>query len=224
MLTRGNQRYLKAIHYGNFQPYFPDWLAAGPETPLPVDWHFQVVLDYGDHRLNAPTPAPDQPWPVRPDPFSVYRAGFEVRSYRRCKRVLLFHHFPVEPSAGLNSLVRSTDFLYSDEVALTDARNPIFTFLNSITQSGYRPKPGGYEQRSMPPLEFVYSQPKISEEILTFSEAGSRENSPEGLDGSRDPRRIQIAAMTGARRMTNAGCTDCSHEEGNAKPMTESRV
>jgi len=182
---RGNQRYLKHVLYGNFQPYFPDWSAGGAETPLPADCHFHVVLDYGDHRLNAPTPVPDQAWPVRPDPFSAYRAGFEVRTYRRCKRVLLFHNFPDEPAVGRDSLVRSTDFLFSDEVAPTDPRNPVFTFLTSITQTGYRPKQGGYEQRSTPPLEFAYSQPKINDEILTLTQAESRENAPEGLDGSR---------------------------------------
>jgi len=186
MLGRASQRYLKHIHYGNFQPYFPDWSSEGPATtPLPADWHFQVVLDYGDHRLNAPAPAPDQAWPVRPDPFSVHRASFEVRTYRRCKRVLLLHSFPDEPGVGTDCLVRSTDFLYSDEVAPADPRNPVYTFLTSITQTGYRRKEGGYEQRSTPPLEFVYSQPKINDEILTLTEPESRASSPEGLDGSR---------------------------------------
>ena len=56
------------------------------------------------------------PWPVRPDPFSTYRAGFEVRTYRICQRVLMFHHFPGEVDVERNCLVRSTDFTYSDEV------------------------------------------------------------------------------------------------------------
>ena len=35
-------------------------------------------------------------WLCRHDPFSSYRAGFEVRTYRLCQRVLMFHHFPDE--------------------------------------------------------------------------------------------------------------------------------
>ena len=52
-------------------------------------------------------------WPARNDPFSSYRAGFEVRTYRLCQRVLMFHHFPGEPGVGRDCLVRSTDFTYS---------------------------------------------------------------------------------------------------------------
>jgi RHS repeat-associated protein len=182
---RANQRYLKRIRHGNFQPWFPDWSPDGPETPLPADWHFQAVFDYGDHRLNAPTPAPDQSWPARPDPFSVHRAGFDVRTYRRCRRLLLFHDFPGEPGTGVDCLVRSVDFVYSDEVPPSDPRNPIYTFLTSIAQTGYQRNNGGYDQSSTPPLEFAYSQPQIHDEILTLAEAESRENLPEGMDGSR---------------------------------------
>ena len=97
-VARRSQRYLKHIRYGNVQPYFADWLPNGNETPFPTNWHFQIVFDYGDHRADAPTPTTDPlldpSWPVRPDPFSVNRSGFEVRTYRRCERVLLFHQFP----------------------------------------------------------------------------------------------------------------------------------
>lgn len=184
---RKTQRYLKYIRYGNVQTYFPNWLAAGTETSLPTDWHFQIVFDYGDHRADAPTPARDPaldpPWRVRPDPYSVYRAGFEVRSYRRCERVLLFHNFPEASTVGADCLIRSTDFIYSDETTPADPRNPIYTFLESVTQTGYRRKADGYEQRSRPPLEFFYSQPEIQTEILTLDDPDTRANLPEGFDG-----------------------------------------
>jgi len=35
-------------------------------------------------------------WDIRPDPFSSCRAGFEVRTYRLCRRTLMFHHFAAE--------------------------------------------------------------------------------------------------------------------------------
>jgi len=89
--ARTTERYLKRIRYGNAEPYLPDWSANGVETALPATWHFEVVLDYGDHAPDAPAPLHDRPWALRPDPFSRYRPGFEVRSYRRCSRVLMFH-------------------------------------------------------------------------------------------------------------------------------------
>ena len=181
---RAAQNYLKRIRYGNAFPYYPDWSSDGEAAPLPEAWHFEVVMDYGDHSTDAPTPAHDLTWAVRPDPFSTYRAGFEVRTYRRCERVLVFHHFADEPGVGENCLVRSTDFAYSDESSPADPRNPIYTFLQSVTQTGYRRDGDGYRKKSMPPLEFEYSQPQIRPEVLAL-DRDSLANLPEGLDGSR---------------------------------------
>jgi RHS repeat-associated protein len=185
---RVSQRYPKRICYGNAHPYFPDWSSAGPATPLPADWHFQLVFDYGDHRPKAPaptrTPAVDPPWPVRPDPFSSFRSGFEVRSYRRCKRVLLFHQFAEEEGFGEPYLVRSTDLVYSDEHSPEDSHNPTYSFLASVTQSGYRRSDSGYEKRSTPPLEFFYSQPEVHPEVLILGEADG-DDLPDELDGTR---------------------------------------
>ena len=185
---RSAQRYLQSVSYGNVQPYFPDWSPLGVEPPPPTEWHFRIIFDYGDRRTDAPTPVRDPlidpQWPTRPDPFSIFRAGFEVRTYRRCERVLLFHQFVGQPGFDEPTLVRSTDFQYSDETAPADVRNPIYTFLESVTQRGYRRTASGYEHRATPPLEFFYSQPEIHPEILTLTDTESRENLPEGLDGS----------------------------------------
>jgi RHS repeat-associated protein len=180
---RRTQRYLKTVLYGNVQPYVPSWSEDGTETPLPDRWHFKVVLDYGDHAPDLPVPEPDRTWPVRPDPFSSYRAGFEVRTYRRCARVLLFHDFPDEP-VGRDCLVRSTDLLYSDAAAPADPQSPVYTFLQAVTQAGYRRQGTGSLRRSMPPLEFEYSRPRLRPEVLTL-DAESLANLPEGLGGSR---------------------------------------
>ena len=69
-------------------------------------WLFEVVFDYGDHRERAPD-ARARPAAGRcaADPFSTYRAGFEMRTYRLCQRVLMFHHFPDEPDVGADCLV-----------------------------------------------------------------------------------------------------------------------
>jgi len=85
--ARGTNRYLKRILYGARTPYYPD-LGAPAATPLPDAWAFELVFDYGEHDASIPLPNVEpNPWPVRPDPFSSYRSGFEVRTYRRCQRV-----------------------------------------------------------------------------------------------------------------------------------------
>lgn len=48
-----------------------------------ADWYSKVVVDYGDHDTAAPASEPNWDWPVRPDPFSTDRAGFEIRTYPR---------------------------------------------------------------------------------------------------------------------------------------------
>ena len=136
--TRAAQLYLKTVTYGNIQPYFPDW-SGKEEVPLPADWMFSLVLDYGDHTSVPPGPQQDQPWPLRPDPFSSYRSGFEVRTYRRVQRLLFFNNFPAEPTAGPDCLVRSLDLRLLRPARPRPIRAArIYTFIVSMTRTGYR--------------------------------------------------------------------------------------
>ncbi|CAH1073239.1 SpvB/TcaC N-terminal domain-containing protein [Candidatus Nitrotoga sp. 1052] len=185
--TRKANRYLKYIKYGNLKSYIPILTATDAWPALPGDdkWLFEVVFDYGEHDKDNPLPREtNKKWPVRNDPFSNYRAGFEVRTYRLCQRVLMFHHFPGEQGVGQNCLVRSTDFTYSYEKDPTSTQNPIFSFLLAATQTGYkRNDGGGYLSKSLPPVEFEYTQPIINEMIHEV-DPESLENLPCGLDGS----------------------------------------
>ena len=181
--ARATQRYLKTVRYGNISPYTPDFGPDGDETPLPDDWYFKVVVDYGDHDTASPAPDPDRAWPVRPDPFSTYRAGFEVRTYRRAQRILIFHNFGAEPTARADCLVRSVDLAYSDQQSPADPHNPIYTKLTSVTQAGYRRAGGGYASRALPPLELDYSEPVIQPDVLAL-DGDSLANLPRGVDGS----------------------------------------
>ncbi|MGE5827513.1 MAG: SpvB/TcaC N-terminal domain-containing protein, partial [Micromonosporaceae bacterium] len=74
------QRYLKRVQYANSVPVLPD-----SPVPAGLTWRMEVVFDYGDYD-ETPRPAPDHAWPARPDAHSVYRAGFEIRTYRLCRR------------------------------------------------------------------------------------------------------------------------------------------
>jgi hypothetical protein len=181
-LSRSSNRYLKHIYYGNQTPR-----QTNEDLNNPQDWLFEVVFDYGEHDLLNPIPKEPTQWTkatLRNDPFSSYRSGFEVRTYRLCQRVLMFHHFLNEPEVGKDCLVRSTDFTYAYEQNPTDARIPIYSFLKLATQTGYKRNGGGYIQKSLPPLEFTYSEPIIDERVWDV-DAKSLENLPQGLDGTR---------------------------------------
>ena len=96
----------------------------------------------------------------------------------------MFHHFPGEPEVGANCLVRSTDFTYAYEANPQAAANPIFSKLLAVTQSGYKRKAGGgYIAKSLPPLEFTYSEAVIQDEVYEVDPT-SLENLPYGLDGA----------------------------------------
>lgn len=198
-LARGTNRYVRRIRYGNRTPYFPEYKSTLPLTPLPGDgdWMFSVVFDYDEGRYQPESlpgadpalvrvafnpKAPQSGWPVRSDPFSSYRSGFEVRSYRLCRRVLMFHHFPAKLHTA-DCLVRSTELNYQE----TEAGS----FVTAVVQSGYVRVAGSdpahpgdlYRKRSLPPLEFEYTQLKISSEIRDV-DPSSLENLPVGLDGN----------------------------------------
>ena len=200
-VRRTANRYLKRIHYGNRTPLLDD---AGRrprfldeqqiETQLDgAEWMFEVVFDYDDHDRAVPKPNDDEtrvttgalkyPWERRPDPFSSYRSGFDVRTTRLCQRVLMFHHFPGEANVERDCLVRSTDFTYSAEVDPTDARNPVYTFLQAVTQTGYRRNNGGYLKRNLPPVEFEYTLPVV-QDAVEHVDPQDLENLPIGLHAS----------------------------------------
>ncbi|WP_371223409.1 SpvB/TcaC N-terminal domain-containing protein [Roseovarius sp. 2305UL8-3] len=139
------QRYLKSVHWVNTDPA-QDVDAFDPASS---QWAFHLVLDYGDHDLVDPTPAPDRDWAVRVDPFSTGSAGFDVRSWRLCRRTLLFHQF--DDLGPQPVLTRTISFEY-------DARQD-GSLLQSITKTGWRDG----DSRAMPPLRFDYTQPSIAD-------------------------------------------------------------
>ncbi len=176
--TRSANRYLKRIQYGNQTPRQP-----GEDLSQRADWLFEVVFDYGEHDTENDQGQPtvisitddQRDWNIRQDAFSSYRAGFEVRTYRLCQRVLMFHHFPNELGVA-DYLVRSTEFVYQ--------ASPIASFVTQVVQSGYRLRADGtYLKKSLPPLEFEYSLPTVQEEVREI-DAENLENLPQGLDGS----------------------------------------
>jgi RHS repeat-associated protein len=156
-------RYLKRVRYGNVTPFTRDRFL------------FEVVFDYGEHDDERPDPdIESRAWPRRLDPFADHRAGFEIRTRRLCRRVLMFHRFPeLGPTP---CMVRSTDLAYEE--------TPFATYLTAVVQRGYiRDEAGNYQSKSFPPVEFSYSKPTIDERVR-FMDPLSFENLPQGLDES----------------------------------------
>ncbi|HET9767521.1 MAG TPA: SpvB/TcaC N-terminal domain-containing protein [Thermoanaerobaculia bacterium] len=211
---RSANRYLKSIRYGNrvSRLAVPDLAGA--------EWHFEVIFDYDEgHYAELPAEpgsaaasqharvraaaAPGHAWQTRPDSFSSCRAGFEVRTHRRCRRILMFHNFPElgdEPC-----LVRATELDYDDldytrPVAVeAELAHPgssrLASLLRRVVHSGFvrdastpLSEVGGvrqvtYRRRSLPALELDYSRPRIDDRVREL-DAASLEDLPVGLDGS----------------------------------------
>ncbi len=199
--SRTANRYLKRIRYGNRRPLLrdensPGFRASHLERPCfeGAEWMFEVVFDYGDGHYHLESEDADDrewvrcaselpsecDWPVRKDPFSRYRSCFEIRTYRLCHRVLMFHHFPEEQGTP-DCLVRSTEFEYRQKA--------IGSFITQVTQSGYvRHADGRYLKKSMPALELDYtSSPLESERYRDYQVKEvnplSLQNLPAGIDG-----------------------------------------
>ncbi|MCA0243579.1 MAG: toxin [Proteobacteria bacterium] len=197
--SRGANRYLKRVRYGNRQPLLHDPAndsARGCHVPRkPIDpqtgWLFEVVFDYGDepftHEPDADdfqrvrwTDEPSRPRVSRRDPFSMSRAGFEIRTHRLCRRILVAHRMP-EMLAAARTLVRALHLEYEER--------PNGTRLSSITQSGYRMlEDGSFRRRSLPSLRLHYAASPLDDPAprqwdIQQLPSESLQNLPSGIGG-----------------------------------------
>jgi RHS repeat-associated protein len=192
----GNQpvanTYLKRIVYGNTQPYSPTPSSGTPDPYNPfipdgTGYLFNLVLDYGDHDPDTPTPTPSTTWGCRLDPFSNGKTGFDRRTYRLCRRFLLFHLFPELDSNPV--MVKSLDlgYQYYDFQPVTDLHTLVLTeadFITSVTDTGWvGTETGGYQRYSYPSLGLTYQLPVWNSAVETIS-AENRMNIPEGLSST----------------------------------------
>ena len=176
---KATQLYVRRIYYGNFPDSLLDENGNASTYPDGTKighlrggrrHAFEVVFDYGDWDTPTkdphpgPTPEGQQelfgpepsgssehsPVPIREDCFSNFRSGFEVRTLRRCRRILMFHHFA---ELGGPTLVRSTDFEYHNDP------DTLVSFLTAVTVNGHqRDASGTYKSAGMPPVIFKYSE------------------------------------------------------------------
>ncbi|MGN6373509.1 MAG: SpvB/TcaC N-terminal domain-containing protein [Solirubrobacteraceae bacterium] len=140
---RSAQRYLGFVRYAPQTAVTPPPYGIGAVPS--VEWHAEVVFDYGQYKPDPsePSPRPTGEWSARPDPFSRYEAGFEVRTYRLLANVMLLHRFTsLGPEAVLGHLMR-----------LTYAESPVASRLVRYDSIGC----SGGQWAPLPPLELDYT-------------------------------------------------------------------
>lgn len=135
--------YLDRVEYGNY-------IMDGEEY-----FAFRVQMQYSPFDPKNPAVVPDL-WEARPDPFSSFISGFEVRNYRLCKAILIYHQFQGQ---------------FNNEPLLSAALHLTYTcdhgtdlsFLTQARQWGYRINSQGiYECLSLPSLDLHYRKFKPS--------------------------------------------------------------
>jgi RHS repeat-associated protein len=84
----------------------------------------------------------------RPDPFSEYRAGFEIRTVRRCKQILVYTQAEQERST------RTYHLDYLDQQTGADLPLNKASLLHQVRVEGH----DGANSEFLPPLEFAYSR------------------------------------------------------------------
>ncbi|RYD50437.1 MAG: hypothetical protein EOP52_14115, partial [Sphingobacteriales bacterium] len=171
--------YLKAVLYGNKSPFLIE-AADGyqPALPQQMGWYFEAVIDYGDHSETSYTA--DQPWAARADAFSGFHAGFELRTYRKAKRVLMFHRFP-ELNEGAPTLVRSLELEYAADAAAT---GPVEAdYIVKATSRGYQWSDATtFRAKALPAMTMSYSPLQWNTELHKVAEADFK-GAPQGLSG-----------------------------------------
>ena len=144
-----DQLYLKRIRYA-------DYTQPGDEGRTVQDFLVSVTFVYEE----------------RPDPFSDHRAGFEIRTRKRCTRIEVRTH------AERERLVRVYRLIYLDQRDLPIEQLPSngTSLLSQVLVEGY----DGDLREALPPLEFGY----------TAFEPRERRYQPLGAGGSRPERSL----------------------------------
>jgi RHS repeat-associated protein len=139
--------------FGNRIEYTYEREASRSEGPHRWDQLYLSQIRYVDY---ADTAKPQYLVAVnfiyedRPDPFSEYRAGFEIRTVRRCSRIETWTH------ASVDKLVRTYRLVYLDEETLQRQPLPLndVSILSELQVTGH----DGALIEALPPLQLRYTQ------------------------------------------------------------------
>ncbi len=178
------QVYIKEILYGNKQPYY-----IGDSLPDEDDFMFKVIFDYGEHDTTSEIPKDvyleKNEWKYRKDPFSNFRSGFDIRTYRRCNRIMVFHCLSAPDLPHTPYLVKSLELFYDDELSLKGSDNKIkgFSYLVKVRQNGHKwnDNTNHYITKHLPDFDFTYQQHEWNTKVEKISSENSI-HAPLGID------------------------------------------
>lgn len=107
------QRYLWRARYGNFKAH-PHLYLWTPQQLAGLQWHFELIFDYGERTFVNDQLAydGDKPWEGRADFHSSFGYGFELGHLRFVHYVIMFHYFPDEPDADKPTLISALKLNY----------------------------------------------------------------------------------------------------------------
>lgn len=148
-------RYIERIRYGNEIAKTASLILTDDAAVTdPTQWHFEVVFDYGEYNIDPNNATPYNAvnkWACRPDSFSTYHAGFEMRTHRRCLHTLMFHRFVQEFDPD-PVLVHATAYEYQPNYAQMSE-------CVSTTNTGYTydSDKKTYTTAALPPLSLQYT-------------------------------------------------------------------
>jgi RHS repeat-associated protein len=136
--------------FGNRIEY--DYAADAPRTEGNHVWDQRYLreiryADYGDPASVQFLLVVRFVYEPRPDPFSEYRAGFEIRTVQRCAAVEVY------TAAGAETLTRRYELTYLGAQNMPPAPPNGLSLLGRVTVRGY----DGQTDETLPPLEFAYT-------------------------------------------------------------------
>jgi RHS repeat-associated protein len=194
-----SNKHIKSIKYANQEAKYFENTPYVPSLPNGENCFFEVVFDYGEHDKDNPKIEDNVKWLSRADAFSSYRSCFEMRTYRLCQRVLMFHTFPdtIDDNGnlvkglnnGVTTLVRSIDFEYKKSsiyggIKQEEEKNTELTYLIAIEQSGYIKKgQDKYSKKSLPKMIFKYHELTWDKKVKEVN-AENLVHAPVGLSGN----------------------------------------
>jgi Salmonella virulence plasmid 65kDa B protein len=136
--------------FGNRIEYLYEREPVAEDGPRRWDQIYLKTIRYADH---GPKDAPqflvtvDFVYDPRSDPFSSYRAGFEIRTTRRCARIEIRTH------ANTTQLTRVYRLIYQDELQSSAAPTNGVSLLQRIEVEGVEDE----AREALPPLDFAYT-------------------------------------------------------------------
>ena len=156
------QRYISRIDYG----LLPNASSSG-------EWVFKLEFDYSESDSSAPEEVNSE-WLYRPDAFSSYRSGIDIRTRRICRRVLQSN---LMPGSGIDGYVLNmvTDFTFD--------LDPIASRLLSVVHKRYIIEDGAYVSDQFPSVEFEYTEGTPDHEVKSVSPENVI-GTPSGISGN----------------------------------------